>query len=256
MPAYNGYAQYDPAAYAAYYQQYNAYYGAYGTAPPQPMYPGYQAASQQQAYPGYGQPAGYAAVPPPGYAPAAPAAAPMPPAAPRPQQPQQLAVSSNAAPWQKAAAKVATAMQAQKQGAVGQQSAKPVVAKSFSIQSQPSKLRLGGGAAFAAASSPAYVKVCAAAQSVMPATCQRILPGIIYLAHINCEHKPADRRSCPRIKVIGAWFQAGGRGAGGGASAQGLPVPAGHARVCGARLPRSQDPRAEEADDAGAQGRH
>jgi len=55
--AYNGYAQYDPAAYAAYYQQYNAYYGAYGTAPPQaPPQP------QQQQWPAYAAPqqsAGY-----------------------------------------------------------------------------------------------------------------------------------------------------------------------------------------------------
>ena len=74
-------------------------------------------------------------------------------------RPQQVAVSSNSAPWQKAAAKVATAMQAQKQGTAAQQPAKAGVAKSFSLQPQPSKLRMGGGAAFAAASSPAYVKV-------------------------------------------------------------------------------------------------
>jgi hypothetical protein len=161
-PAYSEYAQYDPAAYAAYYQQYNAYYGAYGTAPPQapPAYPGYHAA--QQAYPGYAQPTGYAAAQPLGYAaapPAAPAAAPPQLPAPRPLQHQQVAVSSNAAPWQKAAAKVATAMQAQKQDTAAQRPAKPGVAKSFSLQPQVSKLRMGGGAAFAAASSPAYVKV-------------------------------------------------------------------------------------------------
>lgn len=167
-PAYNGYTQYDPAAYAAYYQQYNACYGAYGTAPPQPPpqhYPGYSAAQQPQGYPGYAQPAGYAAV----QLAAAPPAAPSPlPAPPPQQQQQQQAVSSNAAPWQKAAAKVATVMQAQNRGPPAQP-ATVGVAKSFSIQPQPGRLRMGGGAAFAAASSPAYVKVCISVHNIFSA---------------------------------------------------------------------------------------
>jgi len=47
-------------------------------------------------------------------------------------------------------------MQAQNTGAPA---AKPGIAKSFSIQPQPGRLKLGGSNAFAAASSPAYVKV-------------------------------------------------------------------------------------------------
>lgn len=64
-------------------------------------------------------------------------------------------MNSNAAPWQKAAAKVAGAMHAQNDASA----AKPGIAKSFSIQPQPNRLKVRGSAAFAAASSPAYVKV-------------------------------------------------------------------------------------------------
>lgn len=76
------------------------------------------------------------------------------PPAPKP------AVAGNAAPWQKASAKVATAMAMS--NFTKEQT--PTPAKSFSIPKSGQKFRVGGAAAgnafTAAAAAPAYVKVC------------------------------------------------------------------------------------------------